>query len=194
MSGFLERTPSPEQGRSAMTRSKASSQSGRNTPASDCSGRTQPEKPVRATFSLMRSTFCGERSALTMLPSPRMQSAAARLLPPGAAQRSRTRSPGFGCAACTASEELRSCTKNIPSASCCRMGSVSPSSAIKLSGAYGDCVSPSVTPAGSPAAMNLVRFRRSVSGAGSRKRAAIFSLSSLPNCAVKRSASHGGKA
>ena len=102
MSGFLRMMPSPEQGTSAITRSKLSRNSSLQLLPSSTSVRIQV-RPSRATPAWISFSLWGWMSQETTSPLSPMAMAAAKDLPPGAAQASSTRIPGRGSAAVTAS-------------------------------------------------------------------------------------------
>src|SRR5699024_4839436 len=86
-SAFFPRTPSPEQGRSAITRSAFSSNSSSNTAASHTSASIFSSSAC-SMFSRIRSTFFSVRSLACTCPVPSIRSAAWSAFPPGAAHTS----------------------------------------------------------------------------------------------------------
>ena len=85
-----------------MTRSNCFSSAGSNSAALRCSA-SMMEMPSRAAFFSIREILCACRSQDRMLPVFSICMAAAKLLPPGAAQQSSTRMPGAAPDASTAS-------------------------------------------------------------------------------------------
>ena len=104
---FFRNIPSPEQGASTRIRSKYSSKI-----SARCSGvsfNTQALRmPMRSTFSESIFALAGWISFVTSSPSPSIADAIWVLFPPGAAHRSRIRSPGCGDSSVTGAMALGS--------------------------------------------------------------------------------------
>ena len=107
-SAWRRNMPSPEQGASTRMRSKYAGKRG-----ASWSGMAQVTTALATPMrSMLRERICaraGTGSLHTSRPRPCMSAAIWVLLPPGAAHRSSTRSPGCGSSALTADSALGSC-------------------------------------------------------------------------------------
>ncbi len=184
--------PSPEQGASTSTQSNGW-RNGSGLRRSAWTRRTLPA-PLAVTVRRRSSIRRSRRSHATSALPPVINAASAVVLPPGDAQASSTRPPGFEPASSGTSCDASSCTTNRPSSTPVPRSGY-PSCTTSASGAKrpGDSFT-SVASSRAARSSRVIRrrFARSVSGAAALLNRSQRSVRSNPMRSYQRAASHRG--